>query len=160
MLLGLNLSDANTADEDLVFLQLRVILTSIDSHERDAGGMHQHQPNGNGAHATNPAQALFKAISDCQELNPDAPEDGDEEPSFDETAPGATGWITSENMQDYLDENGEFRMPEGATVIDGDEGSLEDGMNGLGEGAGRTRTAAELDAADGAEDDTKWQRTG
>ena len=69
-----------------------------------------------------PSQALFKAISDCQELNPDPPEDGDE---VDETAPGATGWITSENMQDFLDENGELRVPEGVPVI-GEE--QEEGM--------------------------------
>ncbi|KAK3698138.1 hypothetical protein LTR37_017096 [Vermiconidia calcicola] len=152
--LHLNLSDANTADEDLVFVQLRIEPTTIEAHEAPAEDSAQSQPNGHGSQS--PAQALFKAISDCQELNPDPPEEGDGE--FDETAPGATGWITSDNMQDFLDENGEFRMPEGVTVIGAEDEVAE--TEALGEGAGRTRTAAEADGADGAEDETKWQRTG
>jgi len=111
---------------------------------------------------------LYGAISACQELNPDPP--SDEEGGFDETAPGATGWITSENMADFMDEEGNFRMPEGAAVIGGEgdeeggEGMVEvDGearTNGLGAGAGRIRRAAEVDGGDGVTDDTKWQRTG
>lgn len=152
--LGLNLSDNNTADEDLEFIQLRIIPASIEPAEHSEQSDAPQQPNGN--HATpSPSQALFKAISDCQELNPDPPEDDSER--FDETAPDATGWITSENMQDFMDENGELRIPEGATVYGNEDGSAD--VDGLGEGAGRTRTAAELDAEDGAEDATKWQRT-
>ena len=60
--------------------------------------------------------------------------------------PGATGWITSENMQDYLDENGQFRIPEGVTVI-GEEEDEDVNHETLGRGAGRTRTAQE--AVDG-----------
>jgi chloride channel, nucleotide-sensitive, 1A len=154
--LGLNLSDNNTPDEDLVFIQLRIIPTSITSTQEPEveAADAPRQPNG---HSTEPpAQSLFKAISDCQELNPDPPEEGDEE--FDETAPGATGWITSENMGDFLDENGELRIPQGATVIGAED--EEDQGESLGEGAGRTRTAAEVDGEDGVEDETKWQRTG
>lgn len=152
VLLGLNLSERDTPDEDMSFVQLR--LTPKKPYANGTEGT--EQPNGVGGGTD---LALFNAISACQELNPDPPEEGDEE-GFDETAPGATGWITSENMADFMDENGEFKMPEGATVI-GDEGADDaNGTNGLGEGAGRTRTAAEVDAEDGVEDEAKWQRTG
>ena len=33
VLLGLNLSDANTPDEDLVFIQMRILPTSAEKHE-------------------------------------------------------------------------------------------------------------------------------
>lgn len=107
-----------------------------------------------------PAQQLYEAISACQELNPDPPSDDEEGEGFDETAPGATGWITSENMGEFVDEEGNFKMPEGVAVIGDEEESGGRSTNGLGEGAGRTRTAAELDAGDGAEEEEgKWQRT-
>lgn len=155
VLLGLNLSDSNTADEDIVFIQLRITPTRVESYATPAEDDTQ-KPNGDSSATTDPSRALFKAIADCQELNPDPPEEGDEE--FDETAPGASGWITSENMQDFVDENGEFRMPEGVTTIGDATDHEEDGT--LGEGAGRARTAADVDAEDGAEDETKWRRTG
>ncbi|KAK3057405.1 hypothetical protein LTR09_001589 [Extremus antarcticus] len=152
VLLGLNLSDSETADEDVVFVQLRVI-PNISEH-RLAG----HEVNSENPNAA--AQVLFKAISDCQELNPDPPAAGDSDEEggmggigFDETAPGATGWITSENMHEFVGEDGEFRLAEGTAVFGADEGE------GLGEGAGRTRTAAEVNG-DGDEVEGKWQRTG
>jgi nucleotide-sensitive chloride channel 1A len=104
------------------------------------------------------------AIGDCQELNPDPAEDDSEDDEgqgfggqgFDETAPGATGWITSENLHEYTDADGNFKMPEGVTVF-GDEG---DDVQVLGEGAGRVRRADEVDADEGADGEAKWQRTG
>lgn len=165
VLLELNLSDSDTADEDIQFVQIRIVAGNVQQQTAGASA----QADGvamNGTTSHNDAStALFKAISDCQELNPDPPQLGEEgedgEGGFDETAPGATGWITSENMADFTDENGNFRMPEGMTVIGGED---EEGAAGepLGEGAGRTRTAAELDTEHGAgeEDDNKWQRTG
>lgn len=155
VLLGLNLSDSNTADEDLVFIQLRITPQSIETYEEEIEDSELPQTNGNGTQSSNPAQALFKAIADCQELNPDPPEDEDDE--LDETAPGATGWITSENMADFLDENGELRIPQDATVV-GEEESDQPSWP-LGQGAGRSRTADELDTEDGADEETKWQRT-
>ena len=143
-------------DEDMEHMTLRIIPTAIEEQTKTAQEQAGSQPNGHPS--TDPALFLYKAIGDCQELNPDPPSQDEEEDGFDETAPGATGWITSENMQGYLDEDGSLRMPEGATVIGGEEDLAQDG--GLGEGAGRTRTAAEVDAEDGAEDEAKWQRTG
>ena len=121
----------------------------------------KHPANAEGQNGVSaePDLALFNAISACQELNPDPPEEG-EEGGLDETAPGATGWITSENMADFMDENGEFKMPEGVTVIGDDSAEGTNGVNGLGGGAGRTRTHAEADAEDGADEEAKWQRTG
>ncbi|KAK4542263.1 hypothetical protein LTR36_006916 [Oleoguttula mirabilis] len=153
VLLELNLSDANTADEDLEFLQLRILPDAVATTAHANG-------QANGDSSVPPVKALYDAISACQELNPDPNPEGDGEEGgvggFDETAPGATGWITSENMADFMDEDGNFRMPEGATLIEGDE---ED-VGALGAGAGRTRTADEVDAEDGADDGAKWQRTG
>ncbi|WPG98594.1 Hypothetical protein R9X50_00138700 [Acrodontium crateriforme] len=145
VLLELNLSDPNASDDEMMFLQLRIVPGEIE--QQAANGDHA-----NGS-AANPAAVLYNAISACQELNPDPPSD-DEGEGFDETAPGATGWITSENMHDFVDEDGNFKMPDSVTMIGGEEET-----GGLGEGAGRTRTAAEADGDDGPEDDTKWQRT-
>jgi len=50
-------------------------------------------------------------------------------------------------------------MPEGVTVF-GDEDEGEAGAEGLGEGAGRVRRADEVDAEEGADGESKWQKTG
>ena len=110
--------------------------------------------------SSDPGFALYMAIGDCQELNPDPAQDDDSDadergPAFDETAPGATGWITSDNLHEFTDADGNFKMPEGVTVF-GDE---EEG-EGLGEGAGRVRRAEEFDAEEGADGESKWQKTG
>ncbi|KAI7247029.1 hypothetical protein KC343_g1532 [Hortaea werneckii] len=165
VLLELNLSDSNTADEDLEFIQLRISPTSTSGGSEAAAdaGVNGHA---NGNSDATPVKVLYDAISACQELNPDPNPEGDDEEEggvggFDETAPGATGWITSENMADFMDEDGNFRMPEGATVIGGEEDGDGEGADGLGAGAGRRRAANEVDAEDGAaQDETKWQRTG
>lgn len=157
VLLELNLSDSNVvADEDIEHLQIRLTPFKIISSNAT-------EPQANGdTNAAEKSFALYTAIGDCQELNPDpaAQGDSDEEgyggEGFDETAPGATGWITSENMHEFTDEDGNFKMPEGITVI-GDEGEEE---QELGEGAGRVRGADEVDAEEGADGDAKWQRTG
>ncbi|KAF2172745.1 hypothetical protein M409DRAFT_62456 [Zasmidium cellare ATCC 36951] len=165
VLLELNLSDEDTADEDIEFLQMRITPESIvkeyDEEEEEqasagAGTATNGTTSGNDA-----STALFKAISDCQELNPDPRGDDDEggEGAFDETAPGATGWITSENMADFMDEDGNFRMPAGMTVVGGEEEDGEGAVT-LGAGAGTTRTAAEANDEGDEEEESKWQRTG
>lgn len=162
VLLELNLSDSDTADEAIESLQMRITPERI---ERDGEDEQATEGAGatNGTTSSNDAStALFKAISDCQELNPDPPGagDGEGEGEFDETAPGATGWITSENMADFTDENGNFRMPAGMTVVGGEgEDNTGEAAATLGAGAGTTRTAAEANE-DGDDDESKWQRTG
>lgn len=162
VLLELNLSDADTADEDIEFFQMRLTPEKIEKHDQDeeeqasegAGAATNGTTSGNDV-----STALFKAISECQELNPDPrgddDEDGEGEGGFDETAPGATGWITSENMADFMDEDGNFRLPTGTTVI-GDEPETTT----LGAGAGTTRTAAQVDGDGDEDEESKWQRTG
>lgn len=103
---------------------------------------------------TSPAdiQPLFEAVSNCADLHPDPA--GDEE-AFEGTIgyegalggsviqgvsdgglpppfPGSGGWITAENVGEYLDEEGNWIGGEG-------EGGI------LGEGAGRVRTRDESD---------------
>lgn len=90
------------------------------------------------------------AIHDCQNLNEDAGLSDAEDGGEDEM-PGAGEWITSENMDQYLDDEGNF--------IDGGR---------LGSGAGHIRTLDEVDegvnGGTTAEDEhdegeTKWRRT-
>ena len=166
VLLELNLSDSNiTADEDIEHLQIRITPAAIVAPGAASEG--QSNGNGKGKGASDPSFALYMAIGDCQELNPDpAADDSDEEggyggePAFDETAPGATGWITSENIHEFTDADGNFKMPEGITVIGGEDENNGDVVP-LGEGAGRVRRAGEFDdAEEGADADPKWQKTG
>ncbi|KAM0723870.1 hypothetical protein Q7P37_000860 [Cladosporium fusiforme] len=162
VLLELNLSDSNMVpDEDIEHLQIRLTPSQILS-SAPAG---TSQTNGSAAaRQAGPSFALYMAIGDCQELNPDPAEDeSDEEgygeqPAFDETAPGATGWITSENIHEYTDEDGNFKMPEGVTVIGGEDDEGDGAV--LGEGAGRVRRADEVDADEAADAEAKWQKTG
>jgi len=60
--------------------------------------------------------------------------------------PGSGGWITAENVNEYFDDDGNFRRG-----------------GGLGEGAGSVRTREEGGDeggdGNGAEDETKWRRT-
>lgn len=177
VLLELNLSDSNTtADDDIEYFQLKIFPTNVE-HGTD---LEQKTASiANGTNGTTPSNemltaGLFKAIADCQELNPDPPgpgeEDGDAgEAAFDETAPGATGWITSENMDQFVDADGNFRMPEGVTFVGGEEeeaqdeeddndGTIQNGVQEpLGQGAGRTRTATEAGVE--REDESKWRAT-
>lgn len=168
MLLELNLSHPDTADEDIEFLQMRIAPGSVERHVDEAETTATTGANGTTAR-TDSATALFKAISDCQELNPDPPAPGegeDGEEAFDETAPGATGWITSENMHEFMDEDGQFLNGDGGADMTEEEAGeagarpAEEAAAALGEGAGRTRTAAEVDADEDATEDSKWQRTG
>ena len=170
VLLEMNLSDPNnTADDDIEYFQLKIFTTNVE----DSTHREQSAAAASGTNGTTPSEeaitaALYKAITDCQELNPDPPgpgeEDEDGEPVFDETAPGATGWITSENMDQYVDADGNFKMPEGVTFIGGEDdeavnSATENGVEEpLGEGAGRTRTATEAGVE--REDESKWRATG
>lgn len=116
-----------------------------------------------------PVQALYKALSDCSDLHPDPDEEGDEgmsrimaaglaqpgtmDGSLPPAMPGSGGWITAENMHEFVDEEGNWIGGE-----DEEELQKQDAGNGdreLGPGAGTVRSRE--DEVDG---DTKWQRTG
>lgn len=120
--LQLNLSDEDTPDDEIEFMEIRITANEVDSYDKEdiaLGG--QINPDGSIKFTTNVVEKLHKAAMACQELNPDpklAAEDGEEE--AEDTRPGANGWITSDNMAQFMDENGNFQMPEGATFINGD----------------------------------------
>ncbi|KAF1836100.1 hypothetical protein BDW02DRAFT_638186 [Decorospora gaudefroyi] len=85
---------------------------------------------------------IFNAMNSCADLHPDpngSDDDGDDD---EDSAPGASGWITAENMDQYMDEEGNF----GGLVV-GDA---------LGPGAGTVRVRDE--GADGHGE--KYYRTG
>ncbi|KAH7413629.1 regulator of volume decrease after cellular swelling-domain-containing protein [Phaeosphaeria sp. MPI-PUGE-AT-0046c] len=137
--MNLSLNDPETVneEEDIQTLELTVL-----------------PPN----YSTNPDTAcikeIFNAMNTCADLHPDPDASGDEdgEDILDDSAPGASGWITAENMDQYMDENGNFA----GMVIGDDE---------LGPGAGTVRTRDEGDegangvnGTDGHEG--KYHRTG
>lgn len=123
-----------------------------------------------------PTQALYAALRDGADFWPD-PEDDDEEERpaimFDVDGSGegvgdgalgglpppmpeSGGWITSENVGEFFDENGNWRG--------GEAGARPDGVNGLGEGAGIIRPRDDDDDDDRETqgingDETKWRRT-
>ncbi|KAF2497151.1 hypothetical protein BU16DRAFT_458348 [Lophium mytilinum] len=109
---------------------------------------------------------LFAAMNACSDLHPDpASLESDEDDEEEDTAPGASGWITSENMDQYLDEAGNFI---GGGALGDADGNFFGGGGTLGAGAGTVRTREDDDEAahgsngvDGTngEDETKWRRT-
>lgn len=122
-----------------------------------------------------PVTAMFTALSNCSNLHPDPIDPGDEEDggasrlfqtglAFPGSAdgglppamPGSGGWITAENMHEFIDADGNWIGDN-----EGEEGG-EDESEGLGPGAGtvRPREDGQEDAnADGQSDEAKWQRT-
>jgi len=117
-----------------------------------------------------PVQALFTALSDCSNLHPDPVEEEEEQGSrlmqaglaipgtSDGSMPPAmsgSGWITAENMHEFIDKDGNF-------IEDDDESMDEtagDGNGELGPGAGTVRSAPDDEKTGDAGDDAKWQRT-
>lgn len=133
-----------TADEDLETLELLVTPSAPTPATTEAT-----QERSEEQRTESSIIALYAAVSACADLHPDPDEDEEQGDAMDmDTAPGAGGWITSENMHEFVDENGEFRMPQA-----------------LGAGAGVVRTADDAQFEDGLEDgaeedDGKWRRTG
>jgi len=80
-------------------------------------------------------------------MHPD-PDASDEDGGdiLDDSAPGASGWITAENMDEYVDEEGNF-----TGMVIGEE---------LGPGAGTVRTRDEVtDGVNGDGHEGKYYRT-
>jgi nucleotide-sensitive chloride channel 1A len=134
--MNLSLNDAETVndEEDIQTLELTLLPPSYTEN------------------ATNTCiMDIFNAMNICADLHPDPDNsDDDGEDIFDETAPGATGWITAENMDEYMDEEGNF-----SGMVIGDE---------LGPGAGTVRTRDDIDGTNGVngsdEHEGKYYRTG
>jgi nucleotide-sensitive chloride channel 1A len=134
--LQLNLHDADTinSDDDLEILDITILPLTTAVPEPAEG---EQIP---------PAKALFEALSACADLHPDPQTPGSDDPGLPE--PGDGGWITAENMDRFVDAEGDFTGmlgPGAGTVHEReDDEEEEEGVNG-----------------DGPEDDdTKWQRTG
>jgi nucleotide-sensitive chloride channel 1A len=131
--MSLSLNDAETVNEEDDIQTLEMTLLP---------------PN----YASSPEAACIKdiygAMNICADLHPDADSDDDGEDMLDESAPGATGWITAENMGDFTDADGNFT----GTVIGGED---------LGPGAGtvRPREDAEDDANGVNGHEGKYYRT-
>jgi nucleotide-sensitive chloride channel 1A len=131
--MSLSLNDAETVNEedDIQTLEMTVLPPNYASNPETAC-----------------VQDIFGAMNICADLHPDADSD-DGEDLLDESAPGATGWITAENMGDFADADGNF-----TGMVIGDD---------LGPGAGTVRPRD-----DGAENDAngvnghegKYYRTG
>lgn len=130
----LNLHDVEmtNSDDEIETLDLHVIPTEPDPSFT------------NGApEASNPAMSLFHAMSACADLNPDPASPASD---TEDTIPGAGGWITSDNMHEFIDEDGNFTSG-----------------GALGAGAGTIRFRDEELVGDlnenDEEEDTKWRRT-
>lgn len=131
--MNLSLNDAESVndEEDIQTLELTVL-----------------PPNYNTSPDNACIKEIFSAMNTCADLHPDpdAEDDGgDLEDNL--SAPGASGWITAENMDQYVDEEGNFS----GMVIGGE----------LGPGAGTVRQRDDTEGANGVNgDETKWSRTG
>ncbi|KAF2203809.1 hypothetical protein GQ43DRAFT_454213 [Delitschia confertaspora ATCC 74209] len=133
--MNLSLNDAEQVNDVDEIEVLEVTLLPLNFESADASSQ-------------NPIKEIFSAMNTCADLHPD-PEASDSDPEFEDAeddAPGAGGWITAENMHEFIDENGNFV-----------------GNGTLGAGAGSVR-AREEDGANGADDnheseERKWRRT-
>lgn len=137
--MNLSLNDAETVneEEDIQVLELTVLPPSYTSNPDTAC-----------------IKDIFGAMNTCADLHPDpnTSDDDDDDDILDDSAPGASGWITAGNMDEYMDENGNFR----GTVLGGED---------LGPGAGTVRQREDGDedtnGVNGAEGhEEKYHRTG
>lgn len=135
MNISLNDPDTLENEEDLQVLELTLLPPSYTSDPDTAC-----------------IKEIYNAMNTCADLHPDPnASDDDGVDLLDDSAPGASGWITADNMDEYMDENGNFR----GTVLGGEE---------LGPGAGTVRQrdgdeeANGLNGLDGHEE--KYHRTG
>lgn len=135
--MNISLNDFNTVEneEDLQVLELTLLPPSYTSNPDSAC-----------------IGEIYAAMNICADLHPDSNASEDEGDSIlDDSAPGASGWITAENMDEYIDEHGNFK----GTVFEGED---------LGPGAGTVRQregdeeANGLNGVDGHEE--KYHRTG
>jgi nucleotide-sensitive chloride channel 1A len=126
--LQVNIHDPETtnSDDEIHTLDLTIYTTAI--------AVGPSQSSAEDADAPSPVKTLFEALSACADLHPDPNEDDAAEGG--NTEPGAGGWITAENMNDFLDADGNFVAP-----------------TTLGPGAGNVHSLED------EEDESKWRRT-
>ena len=68
--------------------------------------------------------------------------------------PGSSGWITAENMHEFIDENGNWIEGDN----EGDDGQSDEPL-GPGAGTVRARDDGGAEGNKNSGDETKWQRT-
>lgn len=126
-----------------------------------------------GETAETPTQSLYGAVSACSNLHPD-PADSDDEDAgkffgddgimsgnadggLPDPVDGSSGWITAENIGDFINENGEYVGP-GSGVEIGGQG---EGDEPLGPGAGTVheRENGVEEQGESQSEETKWRRT-
>ncbi|KAF1813897.1 hypothetical protein P152DRAFT_472691 [Eremomyces bilateralis CBS 781.70] len=167
--LSLHTVDINQADmgEDIETIDFTLIPSNQSPSTADASST--------GAASPSAAESLFAALSTCADLHPDPSPDDEAEPSIIGGMgglgglggiggpPGDGGWITSENIGQFEDADGNFVGFQGsggaavAGTVHGrgdeeDEGFEEDEA---GEGAGEGMEGGDA----GNRGETKWRRT-
>lgn len=127
LLINVSLNNADTVneDDDIEVLELIVLPPNYTSTPEVAC-----------------IKEIFAAMNTCADLHPDpnSSDAEDEEGEEDMSAPGATGWITADNMDEYLDEDGNFKG--GITIMGG-------ATDSLGPGAGTVRGREDEEHANG-----------
>lgn len=178
----LELSDGGSSDDEFKLIELTIIppLTSADDDEAPATAAQLYEaiaacsnlnpdPTQEGdnddevASEDNYERIVFEGSAEHEALEGFSgvlrgAADGGLPPPM----PGSGGWITAENVNEYFDEQGNWIGP-GAEVGGSEEEVAEEAAEELGEGAGRTRPRAEVEAQDGinghsAEDDAENKR--
>jgi nucleotide-sensitive chloride channel 1A len=131
--LNLSLNDAETVndEEDIQTLELTLLPPNYANHPENTC-----------------IKDLYDAMNTCANMHPDPDASDEDGEDMDDTAPGASGWITADNMDEYVDEDGNF-----SGMVIGEE---------LGPGAGTVRTRDEEESGvnnvEGHEE--KYHRTG
>lgn len=124
LLMNLSLNDPETVNsaDDIDVLEIILLPPGYDTESPESESMRD----------------VFQAMNTCAEFHPDAEEEGEAEPDI--TAPGASGWITAENVGEFMDEEGNFlgtviggeeELGPGAGTVRGREGEEEGGVNGV-----------------------------
>jgi nucleotide-sensitive chloride channel 1A len=150
--LDLHDKELTNDDEDIQTLTLHLIpkVTSSTEDSVATNGHTETEGTANGASATNgtAAKALFEALSACADLNPDPKDEDEEGEGAEMPEPGAGGWITADNINEFMDDNGNWTGPQ---------------IPVLGAGAGQVRTREEAgneqEDAESEDEETKWRRT-
>lgn len=161
-----------------VYLQILKALGSYDDHDPEStlsvtliptASTNVESPSSPPSNAPpSPIQLLYTALTECSNLHPDPNESNSENEgpgiiyeggdqllssgiALPPPLPGGGGWITADNVNDFFDEDGNFRPRADANG------------EALGPGAGATRAREEDEEGNGGAslngDATKWQRT-
>jgi len=109
--MNISLNDTETVndEQDIQVLELTILPPAYSSNTDTAS-----------------IRELFAAMNTCADLHPDPDGSDEDDDILDDSAPGASGWITADNMDEYMDENGNFK----GTLVEAEE---------LGPGAGTVR---------------------